>query len=252
MVGDFASQVVVVTGAGHGIGRAIAGVFAARGAQVWACDILEDALAETKAEVGEGLESSVFDVRDEAAVTAFVSTVLEREGRIDVLVNNAGGVRGQVGRALETVSAEDWRAIFEVNVDAAFYFARAVAPAMKRARYGRIVTVSSGAGLGVSLTGIQSYASAKAAQIGLTRQLAHELGPWNVTVNAVAPGFVLSNPATKRQWDAYGDEGQKQLVDGIALRRLGTPEDVANGVLFFASPLAAWVTGETLRIDGGR
>ena len=123
---------------------------------------------------------------------------------------------------------------------------------MKRARYGRIVTVSSGAGLGVSLTGIQSYASAKAAQIGLTRQLAHELGPWNVTANAVAPGFVLSNPATKRQWEALGDEGQRRLVEGVALRRLGTPEDVANGVLFFASPLAAWVTGETLRIDGGR
>lgn len=252
MVGDFAGQVVVVTGAGHGIGRAIAGAFAARGARVWACDILANALAETKAAVGEGLETSGFDVRDEAAVTAFVNTVLEREGRIDVLINNAGGVQGQVGQALETVSTDGWRAIFEVNLDAAFYFARAVAPAMKRARYGRIVTVSSGAGLGVSLTGIQSYASAKAAQIGLTRQLAHELGPWNVTVNAVAPGFVLSNPATKRQWEALGDEGQRRLVEGVALRRLGTPEDVANGVLFFASPLAAWVTGETLRIDGGR
>lgn len=252
MVGSFEGQVVVVTGAGHGIGRAIAGAFAARGARVWACDILEDALAETKAVVGAGLETSTFDARDESAVQGFITTVLEREGRIDVLVNNAGGVQGQAGQALETVTTEAWRAIFEVNLDAAFYFARAVAPTMKRARYGRVVTVSSGAGLGVSLTGIQAYASAKAAQIGLTRQLAHELGPWNVTVNAVAPGFVLSNPATVRQWEAYGDEGQKQLVDGIALRRLGTPEDVANGVLFFASPLAAWVTGETLRIDGGR
>ena len=252
MVGDFAGQVVVVTGAGHGIGRAIAGAFAARGARVWACDILTNALAETKAVVGEGLETSAFDVRDETAVQTFINGAIQREGRIDVLVNNAGGVQGQVGRPLETVSTDDWRAIFEVNLDAAFYFARAVAPAMKRARYGRIVTVSSGAGLGVSLTGIQSYASAKAAQIGLTRQLAHELGPWNVTVNAVAPGFVLSNPATKRQWEALGDEGQQRLVEGVALRRLGTPEDVANGVLFFASPLAAWVTGETLRIDGGR
>ena len=252
MVGDFAGQVVVVTGAGHGIGRAIAGAFAARGACVWACDILTDALAETKAAVGAGLETSAFDVRDETAVQAFINSAIEREGRIDVLVNNAGGVQGQVGQALETVLTDAWRAIFEVNLDAAFYFARAVAPAMKRARYGRIVTVSSGAGLGVSLTGIQSYASVKAAQIGLTRQLAHELGPWNLTVNAVAPGFVLSNPATKRQWEALGDEGQRQLVEGVALRRLGTPEDVANGVLFFASPLAAWVTGETLRIDGGR
>lgn len=252
MVGMFEGQVVVVTGAGHGIGRAIAGAFAARGARVWACDILDDALAETKAAVGEGLETAVFDVRDETAVQGFVTTVLEQEGRIDALVNNAGGVQGQVGQALETVSTDDWRAVFEVNLDAAFYFSRAVAPTMKRARYGRVVTVSSGAGLGVSLTGIQAYAAAKAAQIGLTRQLAHELGPWGITVNAIAPGFVLSNPATRRQWEAYGDEGRRRLVEGVALRRLGTPEDIANGALFFASPLAAWVTGETLRIDGGR
>lgn len=252
LAGSFNGQTVVVSGAGHGIGRAIAGAFAARGAHVWACDILEDALAETRGRVEGQLETAVFDVRDEADVTSFVATVLEQKGRVDVLVNNAGGVQGQVGEPLESVSTSAWRAIFEVNLDAAFYFARAVAPAMKGARYGRIVTVSSGAGLGVSLTGIQAYASAKAAQVGLTRQLAHELGPWNITVNAVAPGFVLSNPATRRQWDGYGEAGQKRLVEGIALRRLGTPEDISNGVLFFASPLASWVTGETLRIDGGR
>jgi 3-oxoacyl-[acyl-carrier protein] reductase len=122
---------------------------------------------------------------------------------------------------------------------------------MKRARSGRIVNISSGAGLGVSRTGIQAYASAKAALIGLTRQLAHELGPWNITVNALAPGFVRSNPATERQWDAYGPEGQKQLVESIPLRRLGTPEDIANAVLFFASDQAGWITGEVLRVSGG-
>src|SRR5213076_99790 len=109
----------------------------------------------------------------------------------------------------------------------------AVAPGMKAARAGRIVNISSGAGLGVSLTGIQAYASAKAAQIGLTRQLAHELGPWGITVNNIAPGFVRSNPATERQWESYGVEGQRALIERIALRRLGTPEDIANGVLFF-------------------
>lgn len=249
---SFENQVVIVTGAGHGIGRAIATAFAARGAHVWACDVLEDALAETKAAAQGWLEPIAFDIRDEDAVAAFVETVFEREGRIDVLVNNAGGVQGQQGRPLEEVSTEDWRAIFAVNTDAAFYFSRAVAPAMKAACYGRIVTVSSGAGLGVSLTGIQAYAAAKAAQLGLTRQLAHELGAWNITVNAVAPGFVLSNPTTQRQWESYGTARQKNLVARIALRRLGTSEDVAGGVLFFASPLASWVTGEVLRIDGGR
>ena len=123
---------------------------------------------------------------------------------------------------------------------------------MKSAGCGRIVNISSGAGLGVSLTGIQAYASAKAAQIGLTRQLAHELGPHGITVNNVAPGFVLSNPNTERQWESYGAEGQKALIDGIALRRLGTPADIANAVLFFASEYAGWITGQTLQVDGGR
>jgi 3-oxoacyl-[acyl-carrier protein] reductase len=123
---------------------------------------------------------------------------------------------------------------------------------MKAARFGRIVNISSGAGLGVSLTGIQAYASAKAAQIGLTRQLAHELGPWGITVNSIAPGFVRSNPTTEKQWDSYGPEGQRALVNSIALKRLGTPEDIAHGVLFFASDFAGWITGQVLSIDGGK
>jgi 3-oxoacyl-[acyl-carrier protein] reductase len=167
-------------------------------------------------------------------------------------VNNAGGVCGQVGRPLEEISVDDWQVIFDVNVTGAFNCSQAVAPGMKAARYGRIVNISSGAGLGVSLTGIQAYASAKAAQIGLTRQLAHELGPWGITVNNIAPGFVRSNPATERQWESYGEEGQRALVERIALKRLGTPDDIAHGVLFFASEYAGWITGQVLSIDGGK
>jgi 3-oxoacyl-[acyl-carrier protein] reductase len=137
-------------------------------------------------------------------------------------------------------------------VTGAFYLSQAVAPGMKAARFGRIVNISSGAGLGVSLTGIQAYASAKAAQIGLTRQLAHELGPWGITVNNVAPGFVRSNPTTEEQWESYGAAKQQALVDSIALKRLGTPEDIAWGVLFFASEYAGWITGQVLSIDGGK
>lgn len=178
--------------------------------------------------------------------------VVAADGTVDALVNVAGGVLGQVGRPVEEVSDEEWSAIVAVNLTGAFNCCRAVAPVMKERRAGRIVTVSSGAGRGVSLTGIQAYASAKAAQIGLTRQLAHELGPWGITVNSVAPGFVLSNPTTERQWESYGAAGQAALVEGIPLRRLGTPEDVAYAVVFFASDRAGWCTGQTLSVDGGR
>ena len=123
---------------------------------------------------------------------------------------------------------------------------------MKAARFGRIINISSGAGLGVSLTGIQAYVAAKAAQIGLTWQLAHELGQWNITVNNIAPGFVRSNPTTEKQWDSYGEAGQQALVDKIALRRLGTPDDIANGLLFFASSYAGWITGQVLSVDGSK
>ncbi len=176
---------------------------------------------------------------------------MARDGRVDILVNCAGGVLGQVGQPIEQVGVADWNSIVAVNLSGAFLMARAAAPAMKAQRYGRIVNISSGAGRSVSLTGIQAYASAKAGQIGLTRQLAHELGPWGITVNNIAPGFVLSNPTTQRQWESYGEQGQRALVEGLALKRLGAAEDIAYGVLFFASDYAAWCTGQVLSIDGG-
>jgi 3-oxoacyl-[acyl-carrier protein] reductase len=252
---DFSGKTALVTGAAHGFGRAISVAFAERGAQVWACDVLEDELRETEAlcrDAGGSCRAVVVDVRDRAAVEACVAAASAGSGRVDILVNNAGGVLGQVGRPLEQISPEEWQAIFDVNVTGAFYFSQAVAPGMKAARGGRIVNISSGAGLGISLTGIQAYASAKAAQIGLTRQLAHELGPWGITVNNIAPGFVRSNPTTEKQWESYGEGGQRALIDRIALKRLGSPADIAYGVLFFASEYAGWITGQVLSIDGGK
>jgi len=252
---DFSGQTAIVTGAAHGFGRAISRAFAARGADVWACDVLADELRETEAscrDAGGSCHAVIADVRDRAAVAACVATASAAAGRVDVLVNNAGGVLGQVGRPLELITPDEWQAIFDVNVTGAFYCSQAVDPGMKAAGCGRIVNISSGAGLGISLTGIQAYASAKAAQIGLTRQLAHELGPWGITVNNIAPGFVRSNPTTERQWESYGEDGQRALVDRIALKRLGTPDDIAYGVLFFASQYAGWITGQVLSIDGGK
>lgn len=252
---EFRDKTVIVTGAAHGFGRAIALAFAERGARVWACDVLADEVAETAAlatTAGGQCQARVVDVGHHGAVHAFVAAVLAATGQLHILVNNAGGVLGQVGRPLEQVTPQEWQSIFDVNTSAVFYFAQAVAPSMKAARYGRIINISSGAGLGVSLTGIQAYASAKAAQIGLTRQLAHELGPWGITVNNIAPGFVRSNPTTERQWESYGPDGQRALVERVALKRLGTPNDIAHGVLFLASDYAGWISGQVLSIDGGK
>ena len=252
---QFEGKTVIVTGAAHGFGRAISREFAARDASVWACDVIPDELEQTRQlcqEAGGKCRVKAVDVRDRTAVFSFVEEVLAADGAVQILVNNAGGVLGQVGRPLEEISEEDWDSIYEVNARGAFYLSQAVAPSMKAQRHGRIVNISSGAGLGVSLTGIQAYASAKAAQIGLTRQLAHELGQWNITVNNIAPGFVLSNPNSIRQFESYGEDGQRALINRFALKRLGSAEDIAHGVLFFASDYANWITGQVLSVDGGR
>jgi 3-oxoacyl-[acyl-carrier protein] reductase len=229
-VPDLSGRVAIVTGAAHGIGAGIAAALGEHGATV------------------HGVDLDTVDVTDAAQVDELVASV----GRVDILVNNAGGVVGQVGRPLEEVSEGDWRAIVDANLTSTFLCTRAVAPGMKARRYGRIVNISSGAGRSVSLTGIQSYASAKAGQIGFTRQTAHELGPFGITVNSIAPGFILSNPTSIAQYERYGEEGQRKLLESIATRRLGTPEDIANGVLFFVAEESSWVTGQVLSIDGGQ
>lgn len=252
---DFTGKTAIITGAAHGFGRAISMALAEHGAHVWIVDVIEDELQETDRlceELGARSEARVVDITNPEAVKALVDEILLSSNQVDILVNNAGGVLGQVGRPLETVTPAEWNAIFAVNVSGAFYLSQAVAPGMKAAKSGRIVNISSGAGLTISLTGIQAYAASKAALISLTRQLGHELGAWGITVNCIAPGFVRSNANTERQWESYGVDGQQALVESIALKKLGTPEDIAAGVLFFASEHAGWVTGQTIAIDGGK
>jgi 3-oxoacyl-[acyl-carrier protein] reductase len=246
----FDGKRVAVTGAGHGFGRCIAETFAGLGARVFGCDLSAAELVET---AKAGVATEVVDLSDRAAAAAWIAGIEQTTGgAVDVLVNNAGGVAGQQMRPIDEVSDADWDRIFAVNIGAAFALSRAAAAEMKRARKGRIINISSGAGLAASLTGIQAYCSAKHAVVGLTRQLAHELGPFGVTVNSVAPGFVRSNPASERQWIGYGEERQKALIEGIALKRLGTAQDIANAVVFFASDLASFVNGQVLAVDGGK
>lgn len=246
----FDDRTVAVSGGGHGFGRCISETFAALGARVFACDLSAAELAET---AEAGVRTSVVDLADRQAAARWIGEI-ERStaGTVDVLVNNAGGVAGQEMRPIDEVADGEWDRIFAVNVNAAFVLSRAAAAGMKRAGRGRIVNISSGAALAASLTGIQAYCAAKHAVLGLTRQLAHELGPFGITVNSVAPGFVRSNPASERQWAGYGEAGQQALLERIAMQRLGTPQDIANAVVFFASDLAGFINGQVLAVDGGK
>lgn len=248
---DFTGRSVLVSGAATGFGRAIARSFATRGARVFAGDKDAIGLAETAAGF-PGIVAQVLDLTDRAAATAWVAEIERETGRaIGVLVNNAGGVLGRDYHPIEAVAFEDWDAVLAVNLSAAFTLTRAAAAGMKRAGTGRVVNISSGAGLRASRTGIQAYASAKHAMIGFTRQMAQEFGPHGVTVNAIAPGLFAVSAGTRKQWDGYGPEGQQRVIEGIALRRMGEAQDIANAVLFFASDLAGFVTGQVLPVNGG-
>jgi 3-oxoacyl-[acyl-carrier protein] reductase len=244
MTFDFSGKTVLVTGAARGIGAAITAEFASAGAKVIAADILGDALAELRAD-HPALTTEVIDLGDLAAVK-------DRFGNLvpDVVVMAAGGVRGQSRKPLEDVTDDEWRLVYDGNVMSALNVMRAVIPAMKARGSGRIVTISSGAGLKPSLTGIQSYCSAKHGLIGLTRQMALELGPFGITVNSVAPGFLRTSPDYERQWDSYGAEGQQRMLSNIAMRRLGEPGDIAAACAFLASDRASFITGQVLPVTG--
>jgi 3-oxoacyl-[acyl-carrier protein] reductase len=223
------TKIAVVTGAAHGMGSAIVDSLKAMGHIVHGVD-------RDQADLSNSLE---------------VKDYFGKIGQVDILVNCAGGVVGQTHKPLDEVSDEEWQEVLNANLQTTFLCTRAVITGMKANKWGRLINISSGAGRSVSLTGIQAYTSSKAAQIAFTRQMAYELGQYNITVNCIAPGFVLSNPSTISQWESYGAEGQAKLLSGIATRRLGKAEDIANGVSFFVSESSDWVTGQCLSIDGG-
>ncbi len=245
---DLEGKVVLVTGAGRGIGRAIAESFLHERASVVATDVdgaavswIEDASHQAEA-AGVALSC---DVRSDESVQSAVSATLQRFGRIDVLVNNAG-VSGE--GLIDEVDSASWNFVLDVNVTGTFRTCQAVMPAMKRQRSGRILNAASFAALIPSI-GSAAYAASKAAVVQFTRTLAGELGPWNVTANAYAPGMIPS----QLNGFAEKDQGtQDRLLDTLTLRRWGEAEEVCDLLLFLASDASRYITGTLIDVSGGK
>ncbi len=242
-MGEFEGQVAVVTGAARGIGRAIAERLAGGGAAVVCTDVLDPAeTADGIVASGGRAEAMEFDVTDADSAAEAVGAVHSKHERIDVLVNNAGITRDQL---LIRMKADDWRKVLDINLDGVFNVTQPVAKIMMRQRFGRIVNVASIVGL-MGNAGQTNYAASKAGLIGFTKSLARELGPRNVTVNAVAPGFIET-----AMTDKLTDDQREVLMKNIAIPRLGTPDDIAEAVAFLAGPRASYITGVVLNISGG-
>jgi 3-oxoacyl-[acyl-carrier protein] reductase len=247
---DFTGLTVAIGGAASPIGYAIANAFAESGARVFCAD--RSAL-HVWPSLPDGIEKTAADLGNSSAVDAWIASIEESSGGpVHILVNNAGGVTGQTSAPIESVSDADWQSVLQANLTTSFNLSRAVVPGMKKAGRGVIVNIGSGASERASLTGVQAYCAAKHAVLGLTRQLAHELGPFGIRVNCVAPGFIVTNEATSRQWSELGEAGQEALLRSIALRRLGQPVDIANAVLLVASEYASFISGEIINVNGGR
>jgi 3-oxoacyl-[acyl-carrier protein] reductase len=245
---DLRDRVVLVTGAGRGIGRVLAETFAREQAAVVALDLGSEELTRLQSDLsplGATVMPAVADVRDAVAVQGVVDAAVERFGRVDVLVNNAGiNVEGR----LEELDAAAWDRCFEVNVRGTFTTCRAVAPVMKRQRSGRILNAASFAAI-VPSVGASAYAASKAAVVQFTRTIAGELGPWGITANSYAPGMI---PTAMNGFADLSPEEQAKKLDTLSLRRWGEAQDVANLLCFLASDLAGYITGTLVDVSGGK
>jgi 3-oxoacyl-[acyl-carrier protein] reductase len=245
----YAGRVVIVTGAARGIGAATAGRFADEGAAVAVLDLDEAAASRTAA--GLGAERAVglaCDVADATAVERAVTRVVEELGRVDVLVNNAGVTRDNL---LFKMTEEDWDVVLGVHLKGAFLMSREVQKHMTAARYGKILNLSSVSALGNR--GQANYAAAKMGVQGFTRTLALELGPFGVNVNAIAPGFIVTDmtDATAARLGLSPEELQRLSAEATPVRRVGQPADIAAVAAFLCSDEASFITGQTLYVDGG-
>lgn len=235
---DHTGKVVIVSGGGRGIGHTIVERFVAEGARVSALDLAFDGPANDH-------DQLVCDVTSPGSVSSVLAQLIESHGRIDVLVNNAGvNVEG----AVESLDYARWRSCFEVNVGGVFLLSQAVIPTMKRQRSGRILNAASFAAI-VPSVGSAAYAASKSAVVQFTRVLAGELGPWDVTVNAYAPGMI---PTSMNGFAEMPQEKQDRLLDTLSLRRWESADDVTDLLIFLASDAAGYITGTLMDVSGGK
>lgn len=245
IVVDLSGKSALVTGGGRGIGREIALTLANAGADVAVSDIDEETAQRTSEDIKTLERRSLAikaNVSDSDSVSLMVSSCIETFGKIDILINNAGITRDTL---LIRMKETDWDVVLNVNLKGAFLCCKEVARPMMKARSGKIVNISSIVGL-IGNAGQANYSSAKAGMIGLTKTLARELAGRSINVNAVAPGFIKT-----AMTDKLPEQDKQTFIESIPMKRIGLPKDVANTILFLVSPLADYITGQVLTIDGG-
>ena len=239
---DLTGRTALVTGSTRGIGRAIAESLAEAGARVAVVGRDQARAAEAAAQIGRGAQGFACDVSDVASVNALIADVEQAFGAIDILVNNAGLTRDNIMLRLKD---DDWDAVIDANLRGAFATTRAAVRGMMKRRWGRIINIASVVGI-IGNKGQANYAASKAGLIGFTKSVAKEYASRGILVNCIAPGFIETDMTA-----ALPEAAKATLLEGIALGRLGRPEDVAGAVLFLASDLAGYITGQVLVVDGG-
>ncbi len=239
---DFTDKTVVVTGSARGIGRSIAESFAALNANVVICDLDQQQVETVAAEIGARAVGFKADVTSAADLEQLFEKVVEKFGRVDVLVNNAGITRDTL---MIRMNEKDWDTVLDINLKGSFLATKLAAKIMMKQRSGRIISISSVVGL-TGNAGQANYAASKAGLIGFTKSAAKELAARGITVNAVAPGFIQTEMT-----EAMPDAAKEAFLAAVPLKRPGTPQDVASAVLFFASDAGSYVTGQVLAVDGG-